>query len=54
MGELYLLLVVGLLNLSSFLLGAWVYHRGQIDKPPTPVLNLNKQEPEAEPEWDQI
>jgi len=54
MGEIYLLLTVGLLTLSSFLLGAWVYHKGQTDTPPVPFLNLNKKEPEAEPEWDQI
>lgn len=46
-------LIQGTLTLLAFIAGAYVYHRGTMDKPPLP-LDFNKQEVEAQPEWDQV
>ena len=46
-------LIQGTLTLLAFIAGAYVYHCGTMDKPPLP-LDFNKQEVEAQPEWDQV
>jgi len=54
MGEITLYIVQGIITLIAFYLGAWIYHRGQMDKSPSPILNLNQTEPEETPNWDQV
>ena len=51
--DITFILIQGILTLLAFIAGAYVYHRGTMDKPPLP-LNFNKQEIEAQPEWDQV
>ena len=46
-------IIQGILTLGAFIAGAYIYHRGTMDKPPLP-LDFNKQEIEAQPEWDQV
>ena len=54
MGEITLYIVQGIITLIAFYLGAWIYHRGQMDRSPSPTLNLNQTEPEETPNWDQV
>ena len=54
MGEVSFYLVQGIITLSAFFLGAYVYHRGQINKPPSPILNLDKQEEQPQANWDEL
>jgi hypothetical protein len=54
MGEITLYIVQGIITLIAFYLGAWIYHRGQMDKSPSPTLNLNQTETEELPNWDQV
>lgn len=54
MGDITFYIVQGIITLSAFYLGAWVYHRGQTSKPLSPSLNLNQTETEELPNWDQV
>ena len=51
--DITFLIIQGILTLGAFIAGAYIYHRGTMDKPPLP-LDFNKQEIEAQPEWDQV
>jgi hypothetical protein len=44
----------GLITLTAFYLGAYVYHRGQMNKPPSPLLDLDKQEEQQQADWDEV
>jgi len=54
MGEVSLYLIQGVVTLFSFFLGAFVYHRGQTNKPPSPFLNLNKPDEQPQADWDEV
>ncbi len=40
-------------TLVAFIMGAFVYHKGTMVKPPL-SLDFNKPEIEQQPEWDQV
>lgn len=54
MGEVSFYLVQGLVTLTAFFLGAWVYHRGQTDRSPSPNLNLNQPDEHPQANWDEL
>ena len=54
MGEVSFYITQGIITLSAFFLGAFVYHRGQTNKPPTPFLDLNKPEEQTQVDWDEV
>jgi len=41
------------ITLVAFIMGAFVYHKGTMVKPPL-SLDFNKPEIEKQPEWDQV
>jgi uncharacterized membrane protein YhfC len=51
--DITFLIIQGIITLLSFLIGAFVYHRGLTDQAPL-SLDLNSQEPEPEADWDQL
>tara|TARA_Y100001938_G_scaffold121963_1_gene169990 strand:- start:1728 stop:1892 length:165 start_codon:yes stop_codon:yes gene_type:complete len=54
MGEVSFYIAQGFITLTAFFLGAFVYHRGQINKPPSPSINLNKSEEHPQANWDEL
>tara|TARA_R100001510_G_scaffold38908_1_gene35308 strand:- start:15222 stop:15386 length:165 start_codon:yes stop_codon:yes gene_type:complete len=54
MGEVSFYIAQGFITLTAFFLGAFVYHRGQINKPPSPSINLNKPEEHPQANWDEL
>jgi hypothetical protein len=54
MGDVTYIIIQGLMTLLAFILGAWVYHRGEQNRAPLPSINLNKKEPEPSVDWDHV
>jgi len=46
-------IIQSFITLIAFIMGAFVYHKGTMVKPPL-SLDLSKPEIERQPEWDQL
>ena len=46
-------IIQSIITLVAFIMGAFVYHKGTMVKPPL-SLDLNKEEIQRQPEWDQL
>lgn len=51
--DLTTFIIQSLITLVAFIMGAFVYHKGTMVKPPL-SLDFNKEDIQRQPEWDQL